>query len=75
MGTLAERQLAAWEAIAEDWPAVIDGRVVRCAECGMGIRLLTDIAGVMFTFTHEQMLALTVLHLRNFHPGLDPDPA
>ena len=73
MPTLAERQLAAWVMIAADWPTVIDERVVRCQACGGGIRLLKDVTGVMYQFDPAQVLALTVLHLRNHHPDLDPD--
>ena len=70
---LGDRQLAAWEAIARGWKMEIDGRVVRCMACGRGIRLLKDVTGRMYLFGEDEVLALTVLHLRNHHPGLDPD--
>ena len=74
LGWLATSQLAAWEAIAETWAGQDDYTTVhRCAECGQGIYLLTSVAGVPYRYTREQVLSLTVLHLRNFHPGLDPD--
>lgn len=72
MRPVAAAQLAAWQQLAEDWPARIDGRVVRCGECGKGIRLLRDATGRMYLFTHVEALAMTVLHLRNHHPDLDP---
>jgi len=73
MPTLAERQLAAWEAIAEDWPVSESDRAYRCGDCGKGIALATDAANVRYLYTHEQYLALVVLHLRNHHADLDPD--
>lgn len=79
MPTLAERQLAAWQAIAETWPTSIDWNddglrsVRRCDACGKGIMLSTDQAGALYMYTDEQWLALVVLHLRNHHAGLDPD--
>lgn len=73
MPTLAERQLAAWEAIAESWPARTDDHVRACGRCGKGIFLELDNSGKRFLYTHEQALALTVLHLRNHHADLDPD--
>ena len=74
MSTLAERQLAAWEAIAEGWPLPIDpDGVGRCGRCGKGVLLWTDDQARPYRYTHEQVLALTVLHLRNHHVDLDPD--
>ena len=74
MSRLGDRQLAAWEKIAEDWPGEDDLMTVRrCLSCGLGIYLLTDKHGQRYLFTHEQVMAQTVLHLRNHHPGLDPD--
>ena len=73
MPTLAERQLAAWEAIAEDWPVSESDRVYRCGDCAGGVALATDMGGVRYLYTHEQYLALVVLHLRNHHADLDPD--
>lgn len=74
LGWQAVSQLAAWEAIAEGWASHDDLTTVRrCLACGQGIWLLTDVSGRGYAFTHEQILAQTVLHLRNFHPDLDPD--
>lgn len=74
MSELAAAQLAAWEAIADDWPEYADGEGVRrCVECGLGIYLELDSSGRMFQYTHAQVLSLTVLHLRNHHADLDPD--
>ena len=73
---LGDRQLADWEAIAEPWTDRItldEEGIGRCHECGKGILMWIDRAGQPYRYTHEQVLSLTVLHLRNHHPGLDPD--
>ena len=70
LGNLARSQLAAWEAIATDWDMTADGH---CVQCGKGIALLTDQEGREYRYSYAQLLALTVLHLRNHHPDLDPD--
>lgn len=79
MSTLAERQLWAWQKIAEDWPSLEhhaekDSKVVvaRC-QCGKGVLLVTDSAGRLFSYTRDQWLALLVAHLRNHHQELDPE--
>jgi hypothetical protein len=73
LAPLAQSQLAAWEKLAADWPAAIDGEGVhRCGKCGKGILLWTDSYARLFRYTHEQVLALIVLHLRNFHAELGP---
>ena len=74
MATLAERQLAAWEAIALDWPVFYDGPVARCPVCMKGMWLARDTNGKPYRHTPDQLLAQTVIHLRNHHADLDPDP-
>lgn len=83
MSTLAERQLAAWQAIAETWLVSHDAQYSgpscpgdpswRCGDCGTGIALAFDSQGKRYVYTDEQWLALVVLHLRNHHAELDPD--
>lgn len=83
MPTLAERQLAAWERLAEDWPVSHDSqyggpsfpgdRAYRCGDCGKGIALAFDDHGHRYLYTETQWMALMVLHLRNHHADLDPD--
>ena len=74
MSRPSDRQLAAWEAIAEGWQSHDDHTTVRrCLVCGLGIYLLTDVSGRSYLFTREQIMAQTVLHLRNYHADLDPD--
>jgi hypothetical protein len=78
---VAAGQLAAWEKLAEDWPVSYDAqyggpgsdRSYRCGDCGKGIALVFDDHGGQYQYTAAQWLALVVLHLRNHHPGLDPD--
>ena len=70
----ARQQLAAWETLARDWPVVSDLTTVsRCGDCGQGVMLLSDRAGKPYCYTPDQVLALTVNHLRSCHPDLDPD--
>ena len=85
MSTLAERQLAAWEALAEDWPVSHDAqydravasserdRAYRCGDCGKGVALAFDEHGGRYLYTDAEWRALVVLHLRNHHVDLDPD--
>lgn len=73
MSTLAERQLAAWQAVAAGWGWRLDGQCARCTACGKSIALVYDGQDRPYVYTDDQWLALTVLHLRNFHPDLDPD--
>ena len=76
---VAVDQLAAWEKLAEDWPVNEyrgdgTGQIVgRCGECDLGIMLATDGDGKRYVYTHDQWMALVVLHLRNHHSALDPD--
>ena len=75
MPTVAE-QLAAWMRLAEGWESSVDAEGIRrCCACGKGIMLETDSSGRAFRYTPDQILALTVLHLRNHHADLDPDKA
>jgi hypothetical protein len=81
MSTLAERQLAAWERLAgQPMESEVPVIILRCDRplatgfpCGKSVAVLTDNYGRRHHYTHEDMLALVVLHLRNHHPGLDPD--
>jgi hypothetical protein len=76
VSTLAERQLAAWEVIANEWPMWEDTSeqcVLRCKACGKGVLLIHDEAGRIYRWTPEQWRAQIVLHLRNHHADLDPD--
>lgn len=73
MSTLAERQLAAWQQIAESWDLEETPTVLRCAACHKSVLLLRDRHKHRFMYTPGERLALIVLHLRNFHSELDPD--
>jgi hypothetical protein len=81
MSTLAERQLAAWEQLAERAETAESQVIILlCQErmatgftCGKSIAVLTDNYGRRHHDTHEDMTALIVLHLRNHHAHLDPD--
>jgi hypothetical protein len=82
LGFLAVNQLAAWEALAEDWPVSHDSQYIdqhgkdrsyRCGDCGKGVALAFDDNGARYLYTDAQWRALVVLHLRNHHADLDPD--
>ena len=70
---IAERQLAAWEALAAEWSSYADGPVRRCVSCHIGILRTHDDSGAEYQYTDEQWLALVVAHLRQAHMDLDPD--
>jgi hypothetical protein len=75
LGALAQIQLAAWEAIAVDWPVYADhdtGRL-RCASCHGAVLTLVDDRGGFYHWSEDQVLAAKVTHLRARHPSLDPD--
>ena len=83
LAPVAERQLAAWEAIARDWPLYEDGDCERCASCHQNVIAVTDVLAPVeegtsrrpaaYAYTDEQRLALVVAHLRQAHMDLDPD--
>lgn len=76
LAPVAVAQLAAWEKLAETWQAKIaldEEGVGRCGDCGKGVLVWIDRRGKPYRYTHEQVLALTVLHLRNHHADLDPN--
>lgn len=77
LGGAARRQLAAWERIAENWEIyrASGSRVIRCAACFKGVMLFADESGRRYRYTPDEELAHIVLHLRNHHQDLDPDPA
>jgi hypothetical protein len=73
LGRAAVDQLAAWERLAETWPLEESGRRLECGECHGSVLLVTDLHGVRYQYSPTDYLALIVLHLRNFHPHLDPN--
>jgi len=73
LGPLAVGQLAAWENLADSWVTEESGRRLECGVCHGSILVLTDRLGVRYRYTHVDRLALIVLHLRSFHPHLDPN--
>jgi hypothetical protein len=83
LSPVAAAQLAAWEAIAERAVMTeVPVPLLRCDEpmltgepCGRSVAVLTDNFERRYGYTHAELLALRVLHLRNFHAWLDPDPA
>ena len=71
---LALRQLEAWSRIADTWTLIRDMETphIRCGVCGLSVIRLADNQGQVFQYSPEDIKALTVAHLRNHHPTLDP---
>lgn len=73
IAALADRQLKAWQDIALYWAvyAGSDGHV-RCQMDEMSIWRTHDDHGDRYVIGSDEIVALTVAHLRNHHPNLDP---
>jgi hypothetical protein len=78
---LAQRQLAAWQQLAADWPLLVERRTEAsglkvlhhvCAECFSSVFALQDQAGQSFRVTPQHVLDATVMHLRARHADLEP---
>jgi hypothetical protein len=70
---IARRQYKAWRSLAEEWetyPDLPTGQE-RCMTCNMGIVNLVDTQGENRQYTNEEILTLTVAHLRNYHRDLE----
>lgn len=61
------QQLAAWQAIAMDWPRYPDGRAVRCGKCDQALWFTSDIGGKPYIYEDHELLALRVAHIRQAH--------
>lgn len=72
---IAERQLAGWEAYARNFPLVLDtdstGMPERCGFCGQAIYFVMDTFGNSYGYSREEILALTVAHIRQAHEEID----
>lgn len=65
---MAVKVLEQWEGEAFNWPRYPDGRCVRCGKCDQSIYMSRDIHGVLYNISQEEILSLTVAHLRQRHP-------
>ncbi len=74
LGALARQQLAAWQQLAAGWPLVQDGPCLRCARCQVNVIRTHDNRGLSYRYEQDQVLALTVAHLRACHEDLNPEP-
>ena len=64
----------AWQQIAADWQSRDALQTIRvCNDCSKGIYLVTDQTGIPYVYEPDEILAMTVLHLRNHHIELNPD--
>jgi hypothetical protein len=72
---LAQRQLAAWQALAADWPVHAtdeDGQIkLACGECGRGIVPLRNTTGD-YHYVLRHFTDATVMHLRQRHAEVEP---
>ena len=76
LAPVAQRQLAAWRALAGSWATELDSSghpwTWRCSDCGKGILLATDTQGARYEWSAQTRLDMITLHLRNHHADLDP---
>ena len=68
----AAAELAAWEALAADWPVYQEGPCARCASCHMCVIRTHDGQGTAYAYSDANRLALAVAHLRQAHQNLAP---
>lgn len=75
LAPVAQRQLAAWQAIAQTWPLTLDAQEghLRCAHCQQSVARLADDQGRPYSYRPAEWLGMLVAHMRQAHPGADPD--
>lgn len=64
---IALTQLAVYRSRALLWDYYTDGRANRCYECHQNIWFSQDASGFDYVITDEQIIALTVAHIRQAH--------
>jgi hypothetical protein len=64
---IAMEQLRSYQTRALAWKTWPDGRVRRCMECDESIYFTADPHGVAYQYTDDELLALTVAHIRQCH--------
>lgn len=73
LAIMAQKQLAAWRAYAQNWDVYADDEHVRCAECHQSITRLADRNGARYEYSADDQWALLVAHLRQNHPDVERD--
>lgn len=69
---IALRQLKQWEDVAWEWPTYQDADgYIRCRMCGQSITRTHDNYGIEYVLTTDQLLSLTVAHVRQRHPEVN----
>jgi hypothetical protein len=78
LASIAQRQLAAYQAKAEEWPlneiwrADIRDDIMRhcmvCCQCYQNIYFISDDEGRVYDYTEDELKTLVVAHLRQSHP-------
>lgn len=66
---IALAELESWQVMARDWKVYTDGRCNRCAECHANIWFTSDPQRRPYQYTVDEILALTVAHIRQVHGG------
>jgi hypothetical protein len=71
---LAVRQLAAWQAVAMNWPLMMAGEDphLRCGDCEASVVPLADRLDCSYLVTPQITLDATVRHLRARHADMEP---
>jgi hypothetical protein len=64
---IALAELESWRVVAIAWETYTDGRCNRCHECHQNIWFSKDPVGREFHYSYEEIIAVTVAHLRQCH--------
>jgi hypothetical protein len=64
---IATGQLQSYQDAALTWPLIQIDRENRCGVCEQNIWFLCDTKGQVYKYTHDEILALVVAHLRQRH--------
>jgi hypothetical protein len=69
---LAQRQLAAWQAIAAKWTIAKRDDQMACGKCDGAVMALADQHGTGYRISSDVILAAVVMHLRACHAEVEP---
>jgi hypothetical protein len=64
---IAKQQLKPYHDAAYNWQTYTDGRCNRCTECHQNIWFSKDPQGHEYQYSLDEILALTVAHIRQVH--------
>jgi hypothetical protein len=62
-------ELAGWQDMARMWPLrfCVEDPYARCEACDQAVIRLVDDTGTGYRYSHGEILALTVAHIRQVH--------